>query len=240
VTKVFSRAAQLAQLRPLVAAGKRAAEKNRNRFRKPALNPVPETDTENPDFRFRTNPEGPYLLCAVAMLQYGRASAEKSRQSHHPAGRYQPDFHGPGVRQPQALSTLFGERRGAQALKLPILSGANPRQVIKMFAAVHESGSGRYCCKSPKLPGINFPAVKKSDLRPPIDVASITLPRSPVSLSSGDDLYRNVSPTAQRILGKSSQVMAIEIKRFPAISITFPDKWRCAMRAIFLTLDEVE
>src|SRR4029077_9773408 len=59
------------------------------------------------------------------MLQYGRASAEKSRQSHHPAGRYQPDFHGPGVRQPQALSTLFGERRGAQALKLPILSGAN-------------------------------------------------------------------------------------------------------------------
>jgi hypothetical protein len=57
-----------------------------------------------------------------------------------------------------------------------------------MFAAVHESGSGRYCCKSPKLPGINFPAVKKSDLRPPIDVASITLPRSPVSLSSGDEV----------------------------------------------------
>jgi hypothetical protein len=34
--------------------------------------------------------------------------------------------------------------------------------------------------------------------------------------------------------------MAIEIKRFLLISITFPDKWRCAMRAIFLTLDEVE
>jgi hypothetical protein len=34
--------------------------------------------------------------------------------------------------------------------------------------------------------------------------------------------------------------MAIEIKRFPAISITLPNKWRCAMRAIFLTLDEVE
>jgi hypothetical protein len=30
--------------------------------------------------------------------------------------------------------------------------------------------SGRYCCKSPKLPGANFPAVKKSDRRPPIDV----------------------------------------------------------------------
>src|ERR1700730_10788256 len=43
-----------------------------------------------------------------------------------------------------------------------------------------------------------------------------------------------------RLRGKSSQVMAIEIKRFPAISITPPDKWRCAMRSIFLTLDEVE
>jgi hypothetical protein len=40
---------------------------------------------------------------------------------------------------------------------------------------------GRYCCKSPKLPGANFLAVKKSDRRPPIDVASITLPRSPVA-----------------------------------------------------------
>src|ERR1700730_633383 len=37
----------------------------------------------------------------------------------------------------------------------------------------------RYCCKSPKLPGANFLAVKKSDRRPPIDVAPITLPRSP-------------------------------------------------------------
>ena len=46
----------------------------------------------------------------------------------------------------------------------------------------------RYCCKSPKLPGANFSAVKKSDRRPPIDVASITLPRSPVSLSSGDEV----------------------------------------------------
>src|SRR4029077_20792127 len=33
----------------------------------------------------------------------------------------------------------------------------------------------RYCCKSPKLPGANFSAVKKTDRRPPIDVASITL-----------------------------------------------------------------
>src|SRR5260370_31693697 len=46
----------------------------------------------------------------------------------------------------------------------------------------------RYCCKSPKLPGDNFPAIRRSDRRPPICVASITLPRSPVSLSSGDEV----------------------------------------------------
>jgi hypothetical protein len=46
----------------------------------------------------------------------------------------------------------------------------------------------RFCCKSPKLPGANFSAVEKSDRRPPFDVASITLPRSPASLSSGDEV----------------------------------------------------
>src|SRR5262249_1163095 len=47
---------------------------------------------------------------------------------------------------------------------------------------------GRYCCKSPKLPGDNFPAIRRSGRRPPICVVSITLPRSPVSLSSGDEV----------------------------------------------------
>jgi hypothetical protein len=50
------------------------------------------------------------------------------------------------------------------------------------------SAFGGYCCKSPKLPGYNFPAIRRSDRRPPICVASITLPRSPVSLSSGDEV----------------------------------------------------
>src|SRR5215510_15067567 len=50
------------------------------------------------------------------------------------------------------------------------------------------SASLRYCCKSPKLPGANFPAVKNSDQRPPIDVASITLPGSPASFSSDDEV----------------------------------------------------
>src|ERR1700738_5484322 len=64
------------------------------------------------------------------------------------------------------------------------------------------SAHGRYCCKSPKLPGANFSAVKKPDRRPPVDMASITLPRSPASLSSSDEgpphLYTKVACTAKR------------------------------------------
>src|SRR5262245_11638202 len=51
------------------------------------------------------------------------------------------------------------------------------------------TASDRYCCKSPKLPGANFPTVKKSNRRPPIDVASITLPGSPASFSADDEVH---------------------------------------------------
>src|SRR5262245_34901181 len=50
------------------------------------------------------------------------------------------------------------------------------------------SASGGYCCKSRKLPGDISPAIKRFDRRPPICVASITLPKSPASLSSGDEV----------------------------------------------------
>jgi hypothetical protein len=50
------------------------------------------------------------------------------------------------------------------------------------------SESCRYCCKSPKLPGDDFPAITRTNRRPPLCVVSITLPRSPVSLSSGDEV----------------------------------------------------
>src|SRR6202011_4639540 len=43
-------------------------------------------------------------------------------------------------------------------------------------------------CKSPKLPGANFPAARQSDPRSSIDIASIALARSPVSLSSDDEV----------------------------------------------------
>src|SRR5262245_30212471 len=63
-----------------------------------------------------------------------------------------------------------------------------PAGVKKVLANSEPSTHGRYCCKSPKLPGANFPPVKKTERRPPIDVASITLPGSPASFSSDDEV----------------------------------------------------
>src|SRR3954464_12497488 len=57
-----------------------------------------------------------------------------------------------------------------------------------LFAAVHESGSGRLCCKSLKTPGDKFPARSRNKPRSLIDVASGSLPKSPVSLSPGDEV----------------------------------------------------
>src|SRR3984893_4926745 len=59
---------------------------------------------------------------------------------------------------------------------------------VRSFALRRVDAVCRYCCKSPKFPGANFLAVKKSDRRPPIDVAPITLPRSPASLSSRNEV----------------------------------------------------
>ena len=42
--------------------------------------------------------------------------------------------------------------------------------------------------KSKIAPGDNFPAIRQSDRQPPICVATIAFPRSPVSLSSGDEV----------------------------------------------------
>jgi len=64
----------------------------------------------------------------------------------------------------------------------PLASNRLARDVGGMSALL------RYCCKSPKLLGDDFPSVSRTDLRPPIFVDSITLPRSPVSLSSGAEV----------------------------------------------------
>src|SRR5262249_4526681 len=58
------------------------------------------------------------------------------------------------------------------------------------FAPPKSSESGRFCCKSRKSPGDNFPAKGRRDRRPSISVLSIALPRSPVSLRSGDEVPR--------------------------------------------------
>src|SRR5436190_9924482 len=62
---------------------------------------------------------------------------------------------------------------------------------------------GRLCCKSLKTPGDKFPA--RSRNKPPslIDVASGSLPKSPVSLSPGDEVpphvYSKATSTARKI-----------------------------------------
>ena len=52
------------------------------------------------------------------------------------------------------------------------------------------SAFGRFCCKSRKSLGDNFPDKRQRDRRPSICVASIALPSSPVNLLSGYEVPR--------------------------------------------------
>src|SRR4051794_12023923 len=69
--------------------------------------------------------------------------------------------------------------------------------------SAHRSLSGGLCCKSPKLKSDNFPARRQSKSRSLIDMASISLPKSPVSLSLGDkvpDIFtRKARPRLEEI-----------------------------------------
>src|SRR5215211_2397165 len=47
---------------------------------------------------------------------------------------------------------------------------------------------GRLCCKRPKTSGEHFLARRQSKSRPPIDMASGSLPKSPVSSSPWDEV----------------------------------------------------
>jgi hypothetical protein len=58
----------------------------------------------------------------------------------------------------------------------------------RFLAALHMSLPGRLCCKSLKTPGDKFPARSRNKPRSLIDVASGSLPKSPVSLSPGDEV----------------------------------------------------
>jgi hypothetical protein len=74
----------------------------------------------------------------------------------------------------------------------------------KLAVPIGTAGSRRYCCKSPKLPGANFPAARQSNPRPSIDIALITLPRSSVNLSSGDEVPRIFTRKSRLQLGELS------------------------------------
>ena len=80
----------------------------------------------------------------------------------------------------RAADAACGRRRGHRVDATLLVA------LLHLLTAAH----GRYCCKSPKLPGDNFPAVRRSEQRAPIRMASVTLPRSPVSFSSGDEVPR--------------------------------------------------
>jgi hypothetical protein len=62
------------------------------------------------------------------------------------------------------------------------------RQQRTFVSAVGTSVQCRLCCKSLKTPGDKFPARSRNKPRSLIDVASGSLPKSPVSLSPSDEV----------------------------------------------------
>ena len=98
--------------------------------------------------------------------------------------------------------------------------------IADRFAAVPQSAAQcRYCCKSRKLLGADFPAVEKSDRRLPIDVASITLPGSPASFSSDDEvphIFTWKSP------GQPKEILTASAKRLLQQNRPFPDSCTAA------------
>src|SRR5215208_6846620 len=58
----------------------------------------------------------------------------------------------------------------------------------KSLALSVTSRLGRLCCKRPKTSGEHFLARRQSKSRPPIDMASGCLPKSPVSSSPWDEV----------------------------------------------------
>src|ERR1700730_10021437 len=77
------------------------------------------------------------------------------------------------------------------------------------FAALHESALGRFCCKSLKTPGDKVPARRPNKPRSLIDVASGSSPKSPVSLSPGDEVPHMVTRKPRLRLEKFAMTCTI-------------------------------
>src|SRR5450759_5393432 len=71
-----------------------------------------------------------------------------------------------------------------------------------LFAAVHESAFGRFCCKRPKSRGDNCSARRRDKPLSPIDIASGSLPKSPVSSSLCDEVPHIFTRKPRLQLGK--------------------------------------
>jgi hypothetical protein len=78
---------------------------------------------------------------------------------------------------------------------------SNSRQ-SSILAGDWLSAFDRYCCKSPKLTGDNFLARRRSESRLLIEMAPGLLPKSPVSLSPGDEVPHMFTRKPRLRLGK--------------------------------------
>src|SRR6266446_2551402 len=90
------------------------------------------------------------------------------------------------------------------------------------------SAHGRLCCKSPKLPGDDFLVVRRSDRRTPLCAASTTLPRSPVSLSVGDEVPHIFT---RRSLLKPGEFLITSAKRLLQHNLPLADSCSAAKRS---------
>src|ERR1700724_170527 len=76
---------------------------------------------------------------------------------------------------------------------------------VRFFSLAPRAPSihGRYCCKSPKIPGDDFFERKEAKLSSPINMAPRPLAESPVSFLLGDEVSRS---TCQKALDGESHV----------------------------------
>ena len=103
------------------------------------------------------------------------------------------------VRKSEAANVSVGSPADVTTAKVHVCS--YPQKPTSV--GIGTSDLCRLCCKSLKTPGDKFPARSRNKPRSLIDVASGSLPKSPVSLSAGDEVpphvYSKAASTARNI-----------------------------------------